>query len=455
MRLTRLLRTAAAVPALALVVLAPLAGTVPTAAAARPAEPAPTTLAQVASHVEDTEVYVVPGYDGPAIDADRIRSEIDQAVNGGASAPIRVVALPTSIASKFSFGDIPGLLKKESGFAGDVAVVTKVGFRATDAADATQAFNESKSAGATAVIVNWVDLVETGDGLAQGGANQARSTSSSTGSGVGIVVLLVVLGLIGLVIAAVVRASRRRRSGGGVGGGFAGGGGGGGGPESQVESLRRQAQAHLSILQAEYNDHDGTDASVQGTIDAAGGLIGSATTAADLGAAESMIATARNQLTPGRVPPAALAAIEAIGKPGATSDNELMVDRSGRVQPYGGTIPAGYAMLPPMYYGSVVGGNLTDALILSQLFSGGPFGGGFFGGGGFGGGGFGGGYGGGGYGGGGYGGGPFDGGPGGGSGGGDIGGGGGGDWGGGGGSGGGDFGGGGGGGDGGSGGGNW
>lgn len=111
MRLSRLLRTAAASPALALVGLLALA---PAAAAA----PAPTTLAQVASHLKDTEVYVVPGYDGPAIDTARITSEIDQRTNGGAKAAIRVVALPTSIASKFAFDQIPQLLQQDLGSTG-------------------------------------------------------------------------------------------------------------------------------------------------------------------------------------------------------------------------------------------------------------------------------------------------------------------------------------------------
>jgi hypothetical protein len=130
----------------------------------------------VASHLKGTEVYVVTGYDGPTLDVKTITADIHEEIHGAPKDAIRVVGLPSSIASKYPIGDLPGLLKKASGFGGDVAVVTKKGFRATDTEDADQAFDESKSKGANAL---------GGMGGMGGGGNWGGSGGGNWGGGSG------------------------------------------------------------------------------------------------------------------------------------------------------------------------------------------------------------------------------------------------------------------------------
>ncbi len=409
---------------------AALAAVLPAAAgAATTTDPLEVISQEMAAH----PVYLAPGYDGKTVDV----AQLTAAINAG-SASIRIVGVPQSVADRYSDPKtMPLTLRSDAGFNGDVAVLTLRGFYATNSIAVSNALAGGGSA--TEIVEAYVRAVQaTQAGTAQTGTVQT-GTTGQPGSGSSIGTIVVVLVLVALAVWVLLRSRRRRRPGALTGGGA-----------EDLESLRRRGRADLSVLQAEYNDHAGTDASVQGVIDAAGELLTGATTAADVAAAERMINGARNQLNPGRVPPepVAIAAAPAAGTVDGGQDGQgYVVNRQGQVQQYAGRVPRGYQVVPPQYYGSITGSTITDLVVLQALFSGG---GGLFGGGGWGGGGgfFGGG--GGGWGGGGGQGGPPDGGGGnwgGGGGGGDSGGG---NWG-----GGGDSGGGGGGGGGDSGGGNW
>lgn len=347
----RVLVALAAAPVLAVV-----------SALAVPASAAPTeTLHQVAATMHEKVVTEVPGYDGPTIDADAVTAAID-----GGSAKIRVVELPSSVVGSTDPARVPTLLKQESGFLGNVAVLTKKGFYATNGTAAKDALAAEKQP--NAVVLAYIRETQGGTGSDSGGVATTTTAPSSTGLPIGGIIVFFVLAA--MAIAVLRRAIRRR--------GTAVGPGRSAGPD--LESMRRRSQADLEVLQAEYNDHTGTDGGVQGTIDAASQLITTGATAADFDQAGRMIAAARNQLNPGRAP------IAPVGYSAAGHDDPdttYAVDRSGSVQRYSGALPAGYAVLPPQYYGATVGGNLTNTLLLAELFGGGfgGFGGGNYGGG--------------------------------------------------------------------------
>jgi len=352
------------------------------------AAPAATTdpLQSIAAALGGRSVYLAPGYDGPALDVGSLEATI---ARGGV--PIKIVGLPHSITTQFaSPAAALDRLRRDSRFGGTLAFVTSKGFYSTNGPAAERALAASPN-DKSAVVSAFVADVQAHHGQVVPGT-AAAPASGHRSSGTIVAVTIFILVAVAL-LAFLLSRMRRRRS-------------AVSGSQVDLESLRRRTRAELSVLQAEYNDRPGTDAGVQGAIDAAGELITGATTAADLGAAQRMINGARNQLNPGRVPaePVAVGGPGGIGAQGGLSSGSTggqpggpgagqgyAVDRQGRVQQYAGQVPYGYQVVPPQYYGSITGNTLTDLVVLNALFSGGGFGGGF--GGGYGGWGGGGGYG--------------------------------------------------------------
>ena len=339
------------------------------------AVPAATTdpLQPIADALGGRTVYLAPGYDGPALDVGSLEAAI---ARGGV--PIKIVGLPHSITTQFaSPAAALDRLRRDSRFSGTLAVVTAKGFYSTDGPAAERALAANRT-DRTAVVGAFVADVQAHRGQVVAGAGTAAPASGQRSSGTIVAVTIFILVVVALVAFLLSRLRRRRSA--------------VSGSQVDLESLRRRTRAELSVLQAEYNDRPGTDAGVQGAIDAAGELITGATTAADLGAAQRMINGARNQLNPARVPaePVAVGGPGGIGSQGGLPSGPMggqpggpgagqgyAVDRQGRVQQYAGQVPYGYQVVPPQYYGSITGNTLTDLVVLNALFSGGGFGGGY------------------------------------------------------------------------------
>ncbi len=328
-------------------------------------------LQPIADALGGRTVYLAPGYDGPALDVGSLEAAI---ARGGV--PIKIVGLPHSITTQFaSPAAALDRLRRDSRFSGTLAFITAKGFYSTDGPAAERALAANRNDRA-AVVGAFVADVQAHRGQVVAGA-AAAPASGQRSSGTIVAVTIFILVVVALVAFLLSRLRRRRNA--------------VSGSQVDLESLRRRTRAELSVLQAEYNDRPGTDAGVQGAIDAAGELITGATTAADLGAAQRMINGARNQLNPGRVPaePLAVAGPGGIGpqggpngsmggQPGGPGAGQgYAVDRQGRVQQYAGQVPYGYQVVPPQYYGSITGNTLTDLVVLNALFSGGGFGGGY------------------------------------------------------------------------------
>ncbi len=382
MQIVQVVRAAAAAAVLVLAV--PLAAVAPAVVAAVPAAAVPAAAFPAAARSATTTdpleaisqemaahpVYLASGYDGKTVDV----AQLTAAIKAG-SASIRIVGVSMAVADRYSSPKtIPLTLRRDAGFTGDVAVLTAKGFYATNSVAANNALAGGGTA--TEIVEAYIRNVQaTQSGSAQYGSTATGSGAGGSGAGGGFIVV-VVLALVALAGVFLLRSRRRGRA-----------GAIGGGRQEDLESLRRRGHANLSVLQAEYNDYAGTDASVQGVIDAAGELLTGATTAADVAAADRMINGARNQLNPGRVPPEPAAIAPASPGDGDQDGQGYAVNRQGQVQQYAGTVPYGYQVVPPQYYDSITGNTLTDIVVLQSLFGGGGFGGGWGGGGLFGGGG--------------------------------------------------------------------